>query len=138
MIYTAEFFMEKLNLPIEFFNPFRNIEVGPEVDRNTLAATAHWLGEVAGLGLRVTTIGLTEFNLLPRRERISRQIEKRSPYAIAAIFCVGLIFFVQAAASNSIASKKEAKAKEIDDNLSAFVGTANDLFESQNLSLIHI
>lgn len=132
MIYTAEFFMEKLNLPIEFFNPFRNIEVGPEVDRNTLAATAHWLGEVAGLGLRVTTIGLTEFNLLPRRERISRQIEKRSPYAIAAIFCVGLIFFVQAAASNSIASKKEAKAKEIDDNLSAFVGTANDLFESQN------
>ena len=96
LIYTAEFFMEKLNLPIEFFNPFRNIEVGPEVDRNTLAATAHWLGEVAGLGLRVTTVGLTEFNLLPRRERISRQIEKRSPYAIAAIFCVGLIFFVQA------------------------------------------
>ena len=132
LIYTAEFFMEKLNLPIEFFNPFRNIEVGPDVDRNTLAATAHWLGEVAGLGLRVTTVGLTEFNLLPRRERISRQIEKRSPYAIAAIFCVGLIFFVQAAASNSIASKKEAKAKEIDDNLSAFVGTANDLFESQN------
>lgn len=132
LIYTAEFFMEKLNLPIEFFNPFRNIEVGPDVDRNTLAATAHWLGEVAGLGLRVTTVGLTEFNLLPRRERISRQIEKRSPYVIAAIFCVGLIFLVQAAASNSIASKKEAKAKEIDDNLSAFVGTANDLFESQN------
>ena len=132
LIYTAEFFMEKLNLPLEFFNPFRNIEVGPDVDRNTLAAAAHWLGEVAGLGLRVTTVGLTEFNLLPRRERISRQIEKRSPYAIAAIFCVGLIFFVQAAASNSIASKKEAKAKEIDDNLSAFVGTANDLFESQN------
>lgn len=132
LIYTAEFFMEKLNLPIEFFNPFRNIEVGLDVDRNTLAATAHWLGEVAGLGLRVTTVGLTEFNLLPRRERISRQIEKRSPYAIAAIFCVGLIFLVQAAANNSIASKKEAKAKEIDDNLSAFVGTANDLFESQN------
>ena len=42
MIYTAEFFMEKFNLPIEFFNPFRNIQVGPEVDRNTLAGWANW------------------------------------------------------------------------------------------------
>ncbi len=132
MIYTAEFFMEKFNLPIEFFNPFRNIQVGPEVDRNTLAGTAHWLGEVAGLGLRATTVGLTEFNLLPKRERISRQIEKRSPYAIAAIFCAGLIFFVQAAASNSIEKKKKESAGKIDGLLSKYVDTANDLASAQS------
>ena len=132
MIYTAEFFMEKFNLPIEFFNPFRNIQVGPEVDRNTLAGTAHWLGELAGLGLRATTVGLTEFNLLPKRERISRQIEKRSPYAIAAIFCAGLIFFVQAAASNSIEKKKKESAGKIEEQLSKYVGTANELASAQS------
>ena len=132
MIYTAEFFQEKFTLPIEFFNPFRNIQVGPEVDRNTLAGTAHWLGEVAGLGLRATTVGLTEFNLLPKRERISRQIEKRSPYAIAAIFCAGLIFFVQAAASNSIEKKKKESAGKIEGQLSKYVGTANELASAQS------
>ena len=132
MIYTAEFFMEKLNLPIEFFNPFRNIEVGPEVDRNTLAGTAHWLGEVAGLGLRATTMGLTEFNLLPKRERISRQIEKRSPYAIAAIFCAGLIFFVQAAASNSLSKRKQELSTTIENNLSQFVGVANQVSSAES------
>ena len=132
MIYTAEFFQEKFTLPIEFFNPFRNIQVGPEVDRNTLAGTAHWLGEVAGLGLRATTVGLTEFNLLPKRERISRQIEKRSPYAIAAIFCAGLIFFVQAAASNSIEKKKKESAGKIEEQLSKYVGTANELASAQS------
>ena len=132
MIYTAEFFQEKFTLPIEFFNPFRNVQVGPEVDRNTLAGTAHWLGEVAGLGLRATTVGLTEFNLLPKRERVSRQIEKRSPYVIAAIFCAGLIFFVQAAASNSIATKKKESAGKIEGQLSQFVGVANELASAQS------
>ena len=132
MIYTAEFFQEKFTLPIEFFNPFRNIQVGPEVDRNTLAGTAHWLGEVAGLGLRAATVGLTEFNLLPKRERISRQIEKRSPYAIAAIFCAGLIFFVQAAASNSIEKKKKESAGKIEGQLNEYVLIANDLASAQS------
>ena len=131
MIYTAEFFQEKFTLPIEFFNPFRNIQVGPEVDRNTLAGTAHWLGELAGLGLRATTVGLTEFNLLPKRERISRQIEKRSPYAIAAIFCVGLIFFVQAAAMKSVAGKKNKISAEIEAGVSQFSGIAQQTSSAQ-------
>ena len=131
MIYTAEFFIEKFSLPVEFFNPFRNIGMGPNVDQQALASTAHWLGEVSGLGLRATTTGLTEINLLPSQERISRQIEKRSPYAIAAVACLGLIFFVQAAANNSIAKKKKASAMEIEDELSQFAGVASQVASAQ-------
>ncbi len=132
MIYTAEFFIEKLSLPIEFFNPFRNIELGPNVDQQVLASNAHWLGEVAGVALRKTTLGLIEFNLLPKRERISRQIERRSPYVIAAVACLGLIFFVQAAAQKSIAQKKTSTAEKVESNLSQFVGVATQLSEAQN------
>ena len=77
-------------------------------------------------------MGLTEFNLLPKRERVSRQIEKRSPYAIAAIFCAGLIFFVQAAASNSIEKKKKESAGKIEGQLSEYVFIANDLASAQS------
>ena len=131
MIYTAEFFIEKLTLPVEFFNPFRNMEIGPNVDRQALASNAHWLGEISGLGLRETTMGLTEFNLLPTQERISRQIQKRSPYAIIAIFCAGLIFLVQAAANNSVAKKKKAAAGKIEDELSQFAGVASQVASAQ-------
>ena len=132
LVYTAEFFIEKLSLPIEFFNPFRNIAIGSNVDQQALASNAHWLGEVAGSALRKTTLGLVEFNLLPKRERISRQIERRSPYAIAAVFCLGLIFFVQAAAQNSVAKKTKSTVDKVENNLSQFVGVASQLSEAQN------
>ena len=69
--------------------------------------------ELAGLGLRVSSVGLTEFNLLPRREKISRQIEKRSPYIVATVFCAGLLFFVFGAADRGVAGKKKGTAEKL-------------------------
>ena len=127
MFYTAEFFMEKFNLPVEFFNPFRNIELGPAVDREALAGEAHCLGELAGLGLRTTSVGLTEFNLMPKREKISRQIEGRSPYVIAMLFCLGLVCFVYGFKHKSIAKKKDEASRELKAKLSKYSGTAGSM-----------
>ena len=52
MPYTAQFFAEKLNVPVEYFNPFRNVQIDPAVNLEELARVAHSLGEVVGLGLR--------------------------------------------------------------------------------------
>src|SRR5947207_14567627 len=41
MPYTAQFFAEKLNLPVEYFNPFRNVQIDPSVDLEELAKVAH-------------------------------------------------------------------------------------------------
>jgi hypothetical protein len=127
MLYTAEFFQEKLNLPVEFLNPFRNVELGPEVDPESLAREAHSLGEMAGLGLRATTVGMTEFNLLPKREKISRQVDKRGPYAIATIFCAGLILYVSGAAHRSISAKNEGGIKKMEQGLGDFEKTATKI-----------
>ena len=131
MTYTAEFFMEKFSLPVEFFNPFRNIELGPEVDRNDLVGVAHAMGELAGLGLRTTSIGLTDFNLLPRREKISRQIEKRSPYVVAMLFCLGLIFFVYGAQHKSVTGKQEQVTKVLDAKLKVHSSVATDMVDAK-------
>ncbi len=127
MMYTAEFFQEKLGLPVEFLNPFRNVELGPEVDPEALALEAHSLGEMAGLGLRATTVGMTEFNLLPKREKISRQVDRRGPYAIATIFCAGLILYVSGAAHRSIAAKHKEGAEKMEQGLGDFEKTANKI-----------
>src|SRR4030095_16079019 len=52
MAYTAEFFSEKLNLPVEYFNPLRNVQLEEGLNREELAKVAHSMGEVVGLGLR--------------------------------------------------------------------------------------
>ncbi len=131
MLYTAEFFQEKLNLPVEFLNPFRNVELGPEVDPEALAREAHSLGEMAGLGLRATTVGMTEFNLLPKREKISRQVDKRGPYAIATIFCAGLILYVTGASHLSIAKEKESEKTKIEENLVGLTRIGSEMAQAK-------
>ena len=133
MHYIAEFFQEKFDqLPIEFFNPFRNIELGPEVDRADLASKAHSMGELAGLGLRSTSVGLTEFNLLPNSEKVSRQIENRSPYVIAMIFCLGLIPFAFGFYYKTISAEKDKAKAELESQLDRHASTARQMVSAKN------
>ncbi|HKI68183.1 MAG TPA: type IV pilus assembly protein PilM, partial [Verrucomicrobiae bacterium] len=48
MPYTAQFFAEKLNVPVEYFNPLRNVQIDPSVNLEELARVAHALGEIVG------------------------------------------------------------------------------------------
>jgi type IV pilus assembly protein PilM len=66
MPYTAQFFADKLNLPVDYFNPFRNIEIDPALDLEELSKCAHSFGEVVGLGLRDLSHCPVEMNLIPK------------------------------------------------------------------------
>ena len=66
MPYTAQFFAEKLNLAVEYFNPFRNIQIDPAIDLEELAKVAHSFGEVVGLGLHNVAQCPVEMNLMPK------------------------------------------------------------------------
>ena len=43
MPYTAQFFAEKLNVPVEYFNPFRSVQIAPEVNLEEMARTVQML-----------------------------------------------------------------------------------------------
>ena len=88
MPYMREFFHEKLQLPIEFFNPLQNVTVSesahlPEVTRST-----HLLGELVGLALRSVTTCPMELTLLPANVVRRQELEKRRPFFIAAAACL--------------------------------------------------
>src|SRR5213078_484258 len=61
--YTAQFFAEKLNLPVEYFNPLRNVQIAPAVNLEELAKVGHQMGELVGLGLRNLAHCPVELNL---------------------------------------------------------------------------
>jgi len=89
--YTDRFFQEKLQIPIEYFNPFRNVDIDPSISRDELARCAHFFGEVVGLGLRKLTKCPLEVNLVPRSIRSRMQREQKRPYLAGAAICALLI-----------------------------------------------
>jgi type IV pilus assembly protein PilM len=91
--YMREFFQEKLQLPVEFFNPLRNVAVSEAVDAVEVARSAHLLGELTGLALRSATTCPMELNLRPQSVVRWQEMERRRPYFVlaAACFVLGLL-----------------------------------------------
>jgi type IV pilus assembly protein PilM len=91
--YMREFFQEKLQVPVEFFNPLRNVAVSQAVDPGEVARSAHLLGELTGLALRSATTCPMELNLRPRSVVRRQEMERRRPYIVlaAACFILGLL-----------------------------------------------
>ena len=88
MPYMREFFNEKLQVPIEFFNPLRNVTAAAPVPAAELARSAHFLGEVVGLALRSVSSCPMELNLLPRNVVRKHELDRRRPFFIMAAACV--------------------------------------------------
>jgi type IV pilus assembly protein PilM len=93
MPYTAQFFAEKLNVPVEYFNPFRSVQIDPSINLEELARVAHSLGEVVGLGLRNLAHCPVELNLMPESTLNWVQFNQKKPYLMASAFSLVLIVF---------------------------------------------
>ena len=88
MPYMREFFHEKFQVPIEFFNPLRNVAVSEAASASGVAHSAHLLGELVGLALRSVTVCPMELSLLPASVVRRQELERRRPFFIAAAACV--------------------------------------------------
>ena len=88
MPYMREFFQEKLQVPIEFLNPVRNVAIANEADPRRIARSAHLLGELVGLGLRAVASCPMELNLRPASVIRAHEVERRRPFLIGAAACV--------------------------------------------------
>src|SRR5215813_6584007 len=88
MPYMREFFHEKFQVPIEYFNPLQNVTVAESAPMQDVARSAHLLGELVGLALRSVTICPVELNLRPATVVRRQDLEKRRPFFIAAAACI--------------------------------------------------
>lgn len=107
MSYTAQFFAEKLNVPVEYFNPFRNVQINPGVDLEGLSQVAHSLGEVVGLGLRNLANCPVEMNLMPESTLRWQSLNQKKPYFIATVFSLVLVAFCVGLLFNKLAGNKK-------------------------------
>src|SRR5487761_1952629 len=114
MPYTAQFFAEKLNIPVEYFNPLRNIQIDPAVNLEELARVAHSLGEVVGLGLRNLAHCPVEMNLMPDSTLRWQAFNEKKPYFITTVFSLVLVAFAVGFLYEKLAQSKEAEIKDLE------------------------
>jgi type IV pilus assembly protein PilM len=89
--YMREFFHEKLQLPVEFFNPLRNVQVASNLNLEEIGKNAHTLGEMVGLALRGALACPMEINLRPAGVVRQHQIAEKRPYLVLATLCLWAI-----------------------------------------------
>lgn len=109
MPYTAQFFAEKLNVPVEYFNPFRNVQIDPGVNLEELAKVAHSMGEVVGLGLRNLANCPVELNLMPESTLRWQSFNQKKPYIMAAVFSLVLVVAGTGWLFSKLAAVKESE-----------------------------
>lgn len=96
MLYTTEFFNEKLRIPAEYLNTYPLIGISSQVDKSLLQSTAPMSQELIGLAVRHIGHCPLDISLLPKS--IKRQIElnSRKPYlyASAVTLIISLLIWV--------------------------------------------
>ena len=113
MPYTAQFFAEKLNAPVEYFNPFRNVQIDPSVNLEELARVAHSLGEVVGLGLRNLANCPVEMNLMPESTLRWRTFNEKKPYFTMTVFSLVAVAFAVGFLFEKLAISKEEELERL-------------------------
>ena len=118
MPYTAQFFAEKLQVPVEYFNPFRNLQIDPAVNLEDLSRFAHAMGEVVGLGLRNLANCPVEMNLMPDSTLRWRSFDQKKPYFIATVFSLALVAGAVGLMFSKLASNKQAEVDRLQPQVS--------------------
>ncbi|WP_395744212.1 Amuc_1101 family PilM-like pilus complex protein [Prosthecobacter sp.] len=86
--YIAEFFTEKLKLPVEVYNGLRGVQMDRGVSADAAQIDAPGLGELAGLALRGMGSCPCEIELVPDALASTRDAARRAPALIMAGLCL--------------------------------------------------
>ena len=113
--YTLEFIQENLGIPVEFFNPLKEITIGKGVDVESISQEAHSMGEIVGLGLRGIGKSTINIDLVPSVLKFARTEAKRKPFLITAAALLVIGFFAWASLQFVAASEAKERNKTMSD-----------------------
>ncbi len=86
--YIAEFFAEKLKLPVEIYNGLRGVQTDRGVSADAAQMDAPALGELVGLALRGMGSCPCEIELVPGKLASARDAARRAPALILSGICI--------------------------------------------------
>ena len=133
MPFTAQFFAEKLNLSVDYFNPFRNVQIDPALNLEEMVKVGHCMGELVGLGLRGLARCPVELNLMPNSYRKRKEFGTKKPYLIGAAACLLLFLFAYGYFYAKIAEAKRNALERLDNMKQPYVTDSAALTKGLNV-----
>lgn len=125
--YIDVFIGEKLNLPVEFFNPLRNVNLAQSLDREHLTNQSCYVGELVGLAARASGSCPVEISLTPPALKSTQARQRTQPYLIAALAAWALLFVLVALWNWQQQVMTEGIAKEVHGNISSLKALEGNL-----------
>jgi type IV pilus assembly protein PilM len=100
--YLDLFIADKLSLPVAYFNPIRNVNLDPSINRNYLQQNSCYTAELVGLALRETGSCPAEISLEAPVLAARANKRRKQPYFFTALFawillfaCIALYYYKQ-------------------------------------------
>ncbi|PAW64002.1 MAG: hypothetical protein B9S36_03490 [Verrucomicrobiia bacterium Tous-C2TDCM] len=117
--FIREFFAEKLNLPVDYFNPFRNVTVAKGATADLVAAQGHQFGDLVGSALAQAGEVPMRIELVPESVKQNRELEGRKPSLILALVAVAALlgamgFYFSKGAQVASEKASEVSSKDAD------------------------
>ncbi len=83
--FIREFFAEKLNLPVDHFNPFRNVTAAKGAAAEMASTKGHQFGDLVGSALAQAGDVPLRIDLIPESVRKARELQARKPVLVLAL-----------------------------------------------------
>ena len=107
-----QFFMDSLQIPVEFFNPFERIAVGSKVDAQALETDGALLAATAGLAVHAAGEARFSINLLPPSLVQERAEKAKIPFlvggGIALVAALALVMLAVGHQTKVIEAQRDA------------------------------
>ena len=117
--FTPRFFAEKLRVPVEYFNPFQVVQLGPDINADMLRDFAHLFGELVGLALRYIGNPPIAISLIPETVRKQHIFRTKRPFfyasAISLIVYLGITAWALHIQKDAIENKQASFQRIVED-----------------------
>ena len=118
MPHLDTFFREKLQIEVDYLNPFANVGLSNRINREQVGTDAFVLAESVGLALRRSLACPVEINLMPPEIIKRKSFKKRIPFftlaAVGILLCLG----IWAMYANRMAQLYQAQGGQVASRLS--------------------
>ena len=118
--YLDLFIADKLNLPVAYFNPLRNVSIGKAVNTTVLQQSHCYTAEVVGLALRATGSCPAEVALISPSLAARADKRRKKPYYFGALalwvllfVCLGIYYYQQTVMANATEVTLEQNSQKL-------------------------
>jgi type IV pilus assembly protein PilM len=116
------FFKEKLQVEVEYLNPFVNIALSPKMNREQVGVDAFMLAETVGLALRCSLACPVEVNLMPPELVKQKTLKRRLPFLGLAALGILLSLGIWTLHQQKMTELYESQRKQVEDRLQSLKG----------------